>query len=221
METNRNTAVAYGVRQITIAGVLTAMTVVTTMFTKIPTPLIQGYFNLGDTVVLLAAVLFGGWTGAFAGAVGSALADILLGGYLFAPITFLVKGIEGFVVGRCVGGGLAGGKFGFGSGAGGSANAGSGAGFGIGTRLGAGPDTRRDAAGTSPVGWKLTLFLCLGAALMVFGYFLAEATVLALFDEAFGFVAAVGELPFNLVQGGLSVALARLILEGLKRARVI
>ena len=37
--------------------------------------------------------------GGFAGGVGSALADIFLGYGSFAPATFIVKGIEGFIVG--------------------------------------------------------------------------------------------------------------------------
>ncbi|MFQ5891484.1 MAG: ECF transporter S component, partial [Candidatus Methanofastidiosia archaeon] len=51
------------------------------------------------TMVYISAILFGARVGGFAGGVGSSLAD-LYGFPVFAPITFFVKGIEGFVVGR-------------------------------------------------------------------------------------------------------------------------
>ena len=63
--------------------------------------------------------------------------------------------------------------------------------------------------------------LIAGAAVMVAGYFIAEAAILSLFDRAFGIAAAAAELPFNLLQGGVSVVLARLAIEGFKRSRVI
>ncbi|MEM2094882.1 MAG: ECF transporter S component, partial [Candidatus Bathyarchaeia archaeon] len=64
-----------------------------------PVPATGGYINIGDAMVFVSALLFGPIVGGFAGGVGSALAD-LLGGYLvFAPITLVVKGLEGFVAG--------------------------------------------------------------------------------------------------------------------------
>ena len=157
------------------AGVLTAMTVVMTAFTKIPTPLVHGYFNLGDTVILIAGVLFGGFTGAFVGAVGSAAADLMTGSYLFAPITLIVKGLEGYVVGRIANG------------------------------------NRRG---------RMLIALGTGVFIMVAGYFMAEATILSLFDSTFGIGAAIVELPVNLLQGGISIVIARVAIEGLRRAGI-
>jgi len=89
----------WGARRIAATGVLCGMTIVATMFTRIPTPLPGGYFNLGDTVIFVAAVMLGTKEGLFCGAVGSALADLFLGGVVFAPVTFVVKGAEGLVAG--------------------------------------------------------------------------------------------------------------------------
>jgi len=86
-------------RRLATTGVLAAMTVVATMFTRIPTPLPGGYFNLGDTVIFVAAVMLGAREGLFCGAVGSALADLFTGGVVFAPVTFVVKGAEGLLAG--------------------------------------------------------------------------------------------------------------------------
>lgn len=68
-------------------------------FLHIPSPLPQGYFNIGDAAVMITAILLGRKTGFIAGALGSALADLAVGAFIFVPITFIVKGIEGYIVG--------------------------------------------------------------------------------------------------------------------------
>jgi uncharacterized membrane protein len=50
-------------------------------------------------MVMLSGLLFGDNVGGFAGGVGSALSDILLGYGYFAPLTLCIKGIEGYVTG--------------------------------------------------------------------------------------------------------------------------
>ncbi len=62
-----------------------------------------GYLNFGEIVIYTAAFLFGSIVGGLAGGVGAAAADILLGWALWAPITLVGKGIEGFVVGKVSG----------------------------------------------------------------------------------------------------------------------
>ncbi|MBE6082333.1 MAG: ECF transporter S component [Tissierellaceae bacterium] len=81
---------------ITRYAVMLAITVVMTMIIHIPILGTKGYLNLGDMVVFLAAVMFGKKGGFVVGGLGSALADILLGYSYYAPITFVVKGLEGF-----------------------------------------------------------------------------------------------------------------------------
>lgn len=63
-------------------------------------PVLKGYINLGDVGVLLSGMILGPIGGMVAGAVGSSLADILLGYAFYAPFTFVIKGIEGFVAGK-------------------------------------------------------------------------------------------------------------------------
>ena len=86
-------------KKIALTGTMIALTFLATYFTRIPTPLPGGYFNLGDAVIIITAVILGRKSGTVAGAVGSALADIAFGGFIFAPVTFVVKGIEGYVAG--------------------------------------------------------------------------------------------------------------------------
>ncbi len=70
-----------------------------TMVIHIPTIGTNGYLNLGDMVVFLAALMLGRKGGFLVGGLGSGLADILLGYTHYAPITFIVKGLEGYIAG--------------------------------------------------------------------------------------------------------------------------
>ena len=62
-------------------------------------PATGGYINVGDVIIFTSAILFGPMVGALAGGIGSAVADILFGYPAFAPYTFVIKGLEGFVAG--------------------------------------------------------------------------------------------------------------------------
>jgi uncharacterized membrane protein len=95
-------------RELAAAAVFIALAFVVTRYTVIPIPQTKGYFNLGEVVIYIAALIFGPVVGALAGGVGSALADVA-GSYLqFAPLTLVIKGVEGFIVGRLAGAGTAG-----------------------------------------------------------------------------------------------------------------
>ena len=61
-------------------------------------PATRGYFNIGEVMVYIAALLMGPYIGAFAGGVGSAISDAILAP-AFAPGTLIIKGTEGFLVG--------------------------------------------------------------------------------------------------------------------------
>lgn len=88
-------------REIALTAVMTAVTAVVTMITGsfVPFPATGGYLNLGDSMVMLSGLLFGASLGGFAGGVGSALSDVLLGYGYFAPLTLFIKGTEGFLTG--------------------------------------------------------------------------------------------------------------------------
>jgi uncharacterized membrane protein len=85
---------------LTLATVFAALVfVVTSLIPPIPIPATGGYFNLGETTIYVAALLFGPFVGAFSGGVGAGLSDIYLGYGLFAPGTLIIKGVEGIIVG--------------------------------------------------------------------------------------------------------------------------
>ncbi len=90
-------------RELAAAAIFAAVTFVVTRYTVIPIPATKGYFNLGEVAIYLAAIAFGPAVGAVAGALGSGLADVAAGAPQFALFTFLIKGIEGYIVGRLAG----------------------------------------------------------------------------------------------------------------------
>jgi uncharacterized membrane protein len=81
-----------------LLAILTALTTVTTLVLTIPIVATQGYFNLGDTLVMVSGFLLGPVGGFIAGGVGSAMADMIVAPQ-YAPITFITKGCEGLLVG--------------------------------------------------------------------------------------------------------------------------
>ncbi len=88
---------------IAFLGIFTALVVVMTALPKIPVPQTQGYINLGDSMILLSVVFFGGPFGAFVGAFGSAIADVVSGYAHWAPYTFVIKGIEPLIMALLLG----------------------------------------------------------------------------------------------------------------------
>jgi uncharacterized membrane protein len=81
-----------------IIAAFTALAFAGTAVIRVPLPASGGYFNLGDTFVMTAALLYGPVAGAVTGLVGPALADAI--GYpQFILATAIVKGLEGFWVG--------------------------------------------------------------------------------------------------------------------------
>jgi uncharacterized membrane protein len=82
-----------------VTAVFTALVCVATMVFSIYVPATHGFFNIGESMVFLSAIVFGSFVGAFAGGVGSMLADLLLGYPHYAPATLIVKACEGAIVG--------------------------------------------------------------------------------------------------------------------------
>ena len=74
------------------------MAFVGTTIIRIPIPATGGYFNLGDTFVMIAALLYGPLIGGLVGLIGQAEADAV-GFPQFILATAVVKGLEGAAVG--------------------------------------------------------------------------------------------------------------------------
>lgn len=165
-------------KKLALNGVMIAVVFLTTYFTKIPGPV--GPFNIGDAAIMLTAVLLGRNSGFLSGAIGSAIADIAMGYGIFAPFTFIVKGIEGYVVGVLA---------------------------------------SKNAEGKTSEAMRIVA-IATGAIIMISGYFLAETFLLRFIDPAFGLAKALEDLPFNLVQGGVSAVIGYVVSILLIKANV-
>jgi len=84
-------------REVAGAAIFTAFVFATT-FSFAATTSTGGYFDVGEIMVYITALVMGPYVGAFAGGVGSMLSDALLAPQ-FAPGTLVIKGAEGFIVG--------------------------------------------------------------------------------------------------------------------------
>jgi len=95
--------VNFGTRELAASAVMAALVCVATMLIQFPIPATQGFFNVGDAMVMVAALTFGPIVGAIAGGLGSSLADFLGGWYVWVPFTLIIKGIEGLLAGCVLG----------------------------------------------------------------------------------------------------------------------
>ena len=87
--------------RISLIAIMTAIVAVFTLVVRIPSP-IGGYISLCDAAVSFVAYAFGPMSGLIAGGLGAAFAD-LIGGYpQWAVISFIVHGLEAFLMGLIV-----------------------------------------------------------------------------------------------------------------------
>lgn len=85
-------------RTLATTGIMTALVLGLTLIHITVTP-IGGYVHLGDIVIYFTAFAFGPWAGLIAGGLGTGLADVVSGYAIFAPLSLLVHGLQGFVAG--------------------------------------------------------------------------------------------------------------------------
>ena len=92
----RNTGQA---AKIVMTALMIAVITISIMFIKIPIPGTQGYVHLGDAMIFLSVLVLGWKYGAAAAAIGGARGDILGGMAMWAPWTFLIKGLMALIMG--------------------------------------------------------------------------------------------------------------------------
>lgn len=74
------------------SALMAAFCCVATMLIAIPTPT-GGYVHPGDGLVIATGIILGPIYGGLASAIGSMFADIFSGYMIFAPATFIIKGL--------------------------------------------------------------------------------------------------------------------------------
>jgi len=85
--------------EVAVSAIFSALVCIATIIFTVYVPQTRGFFNIGETMVYITALLFGPLVGGIAGGFGSMLADIILGYFQYAPATLLIKMGEGAVVG--------------------------------------------------------------------------------------------------------------------------
>ena len=80
-------------KKLVMSALFAALACIATMIIKIPVPGAYGYIHPGDVVVILSGIMLGPVHGFFAAGIGSALADLLSGYAIYAPATFVIKGL--------------------------------------------------------------------------------------------------------------------------------
>ncbi|KRF67222.1 ECF transporter S component [Peribacillus butanolivorans] len=85
-----------------ITAMLIALVFLSTFFLNIKLPIAAngGLVHLGTAMLFIASILFGPKKAALAGAIGMGLFDIVGGWTLWAPITIVARGLQGYIVGK-------------------------------------------------------------------------------------------------------------------------
>lgn len=84
--------------RLTTIALLSALAFILTSFAIIPYGA-GGYFNFGDIISLLGAMVLGPFEGAAIGMIAGAMGDLYAGYAVFAPFSLLAKGLMGLVTG--------------------------------------------------------------------------------------------------------------------------
>lgn len=92
------------ITKLAICGVFIALVYVATAFINIRLPIIAngGLIHLGNVPLFIGAAFFGKKLGAAAGGIGMALFDVLSGWFLWAPFTFIIVSLMGWLYGSIV-----------------------------------------------------------------------------------------------------------------------
>lgn len=89
-----------GTRDLVMIALMIALVFVTGSIIKVPT--VGGFVHIGDCMVFLSVVVLGKKKGAIASAVGMLLVDVLGGYYMWAPFTFVIKGVMAYIAGAII-----------------------------------------------------------------------------------------------------------------------
>ena len=86
----------HSTKKIILAALFAALACVATMSIRIPTIGTGGYIHPGDAIVILCGVILGPVWGFLAAGIGSCMADLLGGYFVYVPITLIIKGLVAF-----------------------------------------------------------------------------------------------------------------------------
>lgn len=82
-------------KRLVLSALFAALTFVATMVVQIKLTA-NGFVNIGDCMVVICGVFLGPVYGVLSAGIGSMLADIISGYFVYAPATFVIKAIMAF-----------------------------------------------------------------------------------------------------------------------------
>ncbi len=183
------------VRKVAFGGIFAALSFVVTFVFPMLLPFLSlapiggsGYLNLGDSVILIAALLCTSVYGPLGAALGAGLSDLILFP-LYAPFTLVIKLIEAFAAGIL-----------------------------FRALLKRNPTSSHTAHSGLPLMPTLIISCVFGGLIMAIGYFVSEATILTALQSGFGWKVAVIDLPWNSLQGVAGAVLAILMYPAVSTA---
>lgn len=87
----------FSTKKLVMAALFAALACVATMSIRIPTPGTGGYIHPGDAIVILCGIFLDPVSAFLAAGIGSCMADLLGGYFIYVPITFMIKGLVAFL----------------------------------------------------------------------------------------------------------------------------
>ena len=97
IQISRNTST----KDIVLSGLLISLVFLSTKFIniKLPISINGGLIHIGSSMLFMSSIVFGKKKGAAAGAFGMGLFDIVSGWAAWAPFTFVIRWVMGYLVG--------------------------------------------------------------------------------------------------------------------------
>ncbi len=102
IETKSKSNINSKTKDLVTTSLLIAVVFVATYVIHFPAPFSLnsgGLIHLGNVMLFMAAIVFGKKKGAIAGAFGMGLFDLLSGYAIWAPFTFIIRGVMGYMIG--------------------------------------------------------------------------------------------------------------------------
>lgn len=87
----------FSTKKLVLSALFAALACVATMSIRFPTPGTGGYIHPGDAIVILCGVFLDPVSAFLAAGIGSCMADLLGGYFIYVPITFMIKGLVAFL----------------------------------------------------------------------------------------------------------------------------
>lgn len=93
---------AINTKDLVESALLISLVYIATRFINIRLPIAAsgGLVHLGNVMLFISAIVFGPKKGAISGAFGMALFDLTSGWVSWAPFTFVIRGIMGYIIGK-------------------------------------------------------------------------------------------------------------------------